>query len=153
MTLSSVPAELSDSDYVIIGLAHCFVKQDGKVVPIQVVEPVPSAYVEALFKGVPTSYETLYGAQLGEVVNDSQPTLDHLSLGPSNVQFCENFVERTRAAARTYQTRTDLQTTLPHGQSFSEMNFSTEKKRVLNAAHHVSADDNVKQHEYTHMTL
>ena len=151
MTLSSVPAELSDSDYVIIGVAHCFVKQDGKVMPIRVVEPVPSAYVEALFKGVPTSYETLHGTQLGEVVKDDQPTLDQLAV--TDVQFCENFVERAKAAARTYQARTDFQKTLPYGQSFSEMNFSTEKKRVLNASHHVSSEDNVKQHKYTHMTL
>ena len=48
MTLSSLPTTLSDSDYVIVGLAHCFTKQDGDLVPVKVLEPVPSAYFEAL---------------------------------------------------------------------------------------------------------
>lgn len=154
MTLSSVPTALSDSDYVIVGLAHCFTKQDGNVVPIKVLEPVPSAYFEALVKGVPTSYQTLYSVQLGEIVNNEQPTMAHLSIATDDhVQFCENFVERAMAAARTYQTRADIQATIPHGQTFSEVNFSTEKKRILNASHQVTTEDNVKQHAYTHMTL
>lgn len=153
MTLSTVPAALSDSDYVIVGLAHCFAKQDGNVVPVKVLEPVPSAYFEALVKGVPTSYKTLYGLQLGEIVKNDQPTASPLLGDVSDAQFCENFVERAMAAARTYQTKSDIQTTVPHGKAFSEVNFSTEKKRILNASHKVTTEDNVKQHAYTHMTL
>ena len=150
MTLSSVPAALSDSDYVIVGVAHCFTKHDGDVVPVKVLEPVPSAYFEALVKGVPTSYKALYSLQLGEIVKNDQPSVDHV---PTDAQFCENFVERALAAARTYQSKADIKKLVPHGQEFSEINFSTDKKRILNAAHKVTAEDNVKQHKYTHMTL
>ncbi len=152
MTFSSVPAALSDSDYVIVGVAHCFTKQDGEVVPVKVLEPVPSAYFEALLKGVPTAYKALYSLRLGEVVKDNQPVSSHIPAA-ADAQFCEDFVERTLAAARTYQTKDEIQERVPHGQEFSEMNFTTEKKRILNAAHKVTAEDNVKQHKYTHMTL
>ncbi len=153
MTLSSPPATLSDSDYVIVGLAHCFTKQDSAVVPVKLLEPVPSAYFEALTKGVPTSYKVLYSLQLGELLKDGQPIVTNLPVDTKAVQFSEDFVERTLAAARTYQGRQDIQTTLPYGQAFSEVNFSTEKKRILNPSHRVTAEDNVKQHKYTHMTL
>ncbi len=154
MTISSPPQALSDSDYVIVGLAHCFVKHDGNVVPIKVLEPVPSAYFEALVKGVPTSYKALYGLQLGEILQgQQQPTAAQLPDEARDAQFCEDFVERSMAAARTYQTREDLQSAVPHGASFTEVNFSLEKKRVLNATHQVTEQDNVKQHQYTHMTL
>ncbi|MEL6334164.1 MAG: hypothetical protein AAFQ76_16410 [Cyanobacteria bacterium J06626_26] len=150
MTLSSVPAALSDSDYVIVGVAHCFTKQDGNVVPVKVLEPVPSAYFEALIKGVPTSYKTLYSLQLGEIVKNDQPSGGHI---PTDAQFCENFVERALAAARTYQSKAEIRDLVPHGQEFSGVNFSTDKKRIFNASHKVTAEDNVKQHKYTHMTL
>ncbi|EKV02932.1 hypothetical protein Lepto7375DRAFT_5200 [Leptolyngbya sp. PCC 7375] len=153
MTLSSPSTVLSDNDYVIVGLAHCFMKQDGDVVPVKILEPVPSAYFEALVKGVPTSYKTLYSLQLGELVKDKQPIVTNLPVDPKNVQFCEDFVERTLAAARTYQTRDDIQAKVPYGQSFSDVNFSSEKKRILNSVNNVTAEDNVKQHKYTHMTL
>ncbi|MGD1949783.1 MAG: hypothetical protein ACFB14_09070 [Leptolyngbyaceae cyanobacterium] len=148
MTLSSSP-----SDYVLVGLAHCFTKQDGNVVPVKVLEPVPSAYFEALVKGVPTSYKALYSVCLSELLHENEPTMEQLPAEAQEANFCENFAERAMAAARTYQNKTDIQAKLPHGQVFSEVNFSTEKKRVLNAVHKVTAADNVKQHEYTHMTL
>ncbi|MEM1240985.1 MAG: hypothetical protein AAGI45_14175 [Cyanobacteria bacterium P01_H01_bin.26] len=153
MTISPPPAALSDSDYIIVGLAHCFAKQDGNVVPIKVLEPVPSAYFEALLQGVPTSYKTLYSLRLGEILKGDQPTANHLPAGSRDAEFCQNFSERALAAARTYQTRADIQEKVPHGESFSDVNFSTEKKRILNASHKVTAEDNVKQHKYTHMTL
>ncbi|MBX2862514.1 MAG: hypothetical protein KTR27_03095 [Leptolyngbyaceae cyanobacterium MAG.088] len=150
MTLS--PA-LSGSDYVIVGLAHCFIKQDGDVVPVKILEPVPSAYFEALLKGVPTSYKALYGMHVGDLLKDDQPIVTNLPVDTKDVQVCEDFVERALAAARTYREKADIQTTVPHGQVFADVNFSTEKKRILNVAHKVTADDNVKQHKYTHMTL
>lgn len=154
MTISSPPDTLSNSDYVIVGLAHCFIKQDGNVVLVKILEPVPSAYFEALVKGVPTSYKILYGLQLGQILNhNQQPTSNQLSGDAIDAQFCENFVERALAAARTYQTKPDIQETFPYGKTFSEVNFSTEKKRILNSSHKVTAEDNVKQHKYTHMTL
>ena len=153
MTLSSLPNALSDHDYVIIGLAHCFTKQDGNIVPVKVLEPVPSAYFEALLKGVPTSYKTLYSLKLGEVIQNAQPVKLHSTIEADDAMFCENFAERAKAAARTYKTREDLQHSVPYGQRYEEVNFSTDKKRILNATHQVTTEDNVRQHEYTHMTL
>lgn len=153
MTLSSIPNALSDNDYVIVGLAYCFTKQDGNIVPVKILEPVPSAYFEALLKGVPTSYKTLHGLKLGDIVQDTQPIKPCLTVDTHDAAFCENFSERARAAARTYQTREDLQRSVPYGQTYDNVNFSTAKKRVLNATHQVTTEDNVKQHKYTHMTL
>lgn len=153
MTNSSVPAALSSSDYVIVGLAHCFTKQDGDLVSVKILEPIPSAYFEALLKGVPTSYQHLYSLQVGEVVEDERPTANHLPEDVKGAQFCEQFVERVMAAARTYQLKAEIQTQLPCGQTMTDVNFTTERKRILNAANRVSTEDNVKQHKYTHMTL
>lgn len=153
MTLPSTSTTLSHSDYVIVGLAHCFTKQDSKLVPVKILEPVPSAYFAALTKGVPTSYEFLYSLKLGDLLKDEQPIVTNLPVDIKDVQFCEDFVERTLATARTYQGREDIQAVLPCDQVFSEINFSTEKKRILNSSHRVTAEDNVKQHNYTHMTL
>ncbi|MEM9483079.1 MAG: hypothetical protein AAGA83_05245 [Cyanobacteria bacterium P01_F01_bin.116] len=153
MTNSSVPAALSGSDYVIVGLAHCFTKQDGNLVPVKILEPIPSAYFEALLKGVPTSYQYLYSLQLKKILEDERPTANHLPEDVKGAQFCEGFVERVMAAARTYQLKTDIQTQLPCGQTMTDVNFSTERKRILNASNRVSTEDNVKQHKYTHMTL
>ncbi|MEM6251886.1 MAG: hypothetical protein AAF821_03090 [Cyanobacteria bacterium P01_D01_bin.156] len=153
MTLSSKPTAPSDDDYVIVGLAKCFRKQDGNVVPFNVLEPVPSAYFEALLKGVPTSYSTLYGVKLGEVIQDTQLSKPLSMRASEDTVFCEHFIERANAAARTYQNKELLQRSLPHGQSYEGINFSTDRKRILNATHTITAEDNVKQHKYTHMTL
>ena len=118
-----------------------------------VLEPVPSAYFEALAKGVPTSYKAVYSVHLSELLQENGPTIMHLPAEAQGADFCEDFAERAMAAARTYETKTDIQAKLPYGQVFSDVNFSTEKKRVLNAVHKVTAADNVKQHKYTHMTL
>ena len=91
--------------------------------------------------------------KLGELLKDEQPIVTNLPVDTKDVQFCENFVERALASARTYHNKPDVQARVPNGQPFSDVNFSTEKKRILNASHKVTAEDNVKQHKYTHMTL
>ena len=64
------------------------------------------------------------------------------------VSFCNDWVERCEAAARTWQ-RHDAQQKLmgivPPGTSRSDWNFSLEFKRVLNFENTVSDEDNVKQ--------
>ncbi|MGL4618387.1 MAG: hypothetical protein ACRCZS_04925, partial [Chroococcidiopsis sp.] len=60
MTTATVYAnapELSPEDYVAIGLATCFVKEDGEVRDLEIIEPIPSAALEAIAKGIPTSYK------------------------------------------------------------------------------------------------
>jgi hypothetical protein len=39
------------------------------------------------------------------------------------------------------------------GTTKTDLNYSTERKRVLNAARVVTKDDNVKQHSHTHKVL
>jgi hypothetical protein len=153
---NAIAPDLTSSDYLVVGLSTCYVKVDGEVKEITVCEPVPSAYLEALLKGVPTSYRSLYGSTLGEViVNGSPQAPSVLATGHSDltIQIAQNFVERSIAAARTYQSRPNAQALIPLGTRFNEVNYSTEKKRVLNQQHVVSNEDNVKQHQYTHMTL
>jgi hypothetical protein len=57
------------------------------------------------------------------------------------------------AAARTYQSRPEAANLVPLGTVHRELNYSIEKKRVLNSQRKISKNDNVKQHKYTHEVL
>lgn len=59
-------------------------------------------------------------------------------------QICENALERTLAAARTYKRRVEAQM-CGYGDLLDGFNFSTERKRILNHKFEPSFDDNVKQ--------
>jgi hypothetical protein len=65
-------------------------------------------------------------------------------------KWCEDFIERAIAAARTYQARKIAQTLLPVGERRDGFKYLAERKRILNGARLVSQADNVKQHAYTH---
>jgi len=153
MTTAVLPhtPDLVANDYLVLGLATCFLRGDDGIEAITVVEPVPSAYLEAVFKGIPTSYKSLHALELGSVIKDGTPELP--SFVEPDTQIGTNFVERCVAAARTYKHREVAKELIPLGTSRSDINYSTEKKRILNIEHIVTADDNVKQHEYTHKVL
>jgi hypothetical protein len=143
--------DLSPEDYVVIGLATCFVKEDGEVRELQIIEPIPSAALEAIAKGIPTSYKLAVATTLGEVlVGDKLQTPAGF---PDLAQFSDDFGQRAIAAARTYKSRTAAQSLIPLGTTRADFNYSTERKRVLNLKRVVSKDDNVKQHAYTHQVL
>ncbi|MEO0457116.1 MAG: hypothetical protein AAF152_11145 [Cyanobacteria bacterium P01_A01_bin.114] len=144
--------DLAADDYVVVGLATCFRKDAGEIEKFTILEPVPSAYLEALLKGVPTSYQSLHAMTLGEIVIDGAPQLPAVAQA-AGAHLSENFVERSLAATRTYKSRPGAQALIPIGTQTQSINYSTEKKRLLNADHVVTAEDNVKQHQYTHMTL
>jgi len=148
----TLPADLSADTYLVLGLATCFIKQEGgKLQPVQVIEPIPSAALEAIVHGIPTSYELAVGITLGAIlVND---TLQRPTAFPADAQFGESFIERAIAAARSYSARPAARDHIPLGQVRQDFNFSTERKRTLNADRIVSAEDNVKQHAYTHQVL
>ena len=148
--LSNAP-DLTADDYVVVGLAHCFIKDDGEVLPVTVAEPIPSAALEAILKGIPTSYEIACGTTLGTVLGGESVTLPEGF--PPEAQLCDEFVERAIASARTYKRRDVATSHIPVGTSFREFNFSTERKRLLNSENIVSTEDNVKQHAYTHQVL
>ncbi|MBW4520868.1 MAG: hypothetical protein KME16_14340 [Scytolyngbya sp. HA4215-MV1] len=143
--------DLSTEDYVVLGVATCFIKEDGEVHEVNVLEPIPSAALEAIVKGIPTSYALAMGTTLGTVLPDETPQL------PQDVaaatQLCDEFVDRLFAAARTYKARSVAKEHIPQGSTRTDFNYSTERKRVLNSQRIVKVEDNVKQHEYTHQVL
>ena len=152
-TITAYPnaPDLSASDYLVIGLATCFVKQDGEIYQVKIVEPIPSAALEAIVKGIPTSYEIACGTTLGKVLSGETPLLPKDF--PPEAQFSDNFAERAIAATRTYKIHPEVKSLVPLGSRRDDFNYSLERKRILNAENIVSNDDNVKQHEYTHKVL
>ena len=147
-----IPPDLSPSSYLVLGLAHCFYKADGAVHGVRIIEPIPSASLETLFKQVPTAYEVACAVQLGEVLNDQGELLVPVLLQAYEAQPCMDFAERAIACARTYATHPQAQL-IPYGNLYQEFNFSLEKKRILNAKRIVKDEDNIKQHGHTHKVL
>jgi hypothetical protein len=153
MTISAFATakDVTADAYIVLGLANCFLKQEGKLQPVQLIEPIPSAALEAIVKGIPTSYEMAIATTVGSVVEG-----DNLKVPPefpAATQFCDDFADRAIATARSYATRPVAQTHIPLGSVRQDFNYSTERKRVLNSERIVSTDDNVKQHAYTHQVL
>jgi hypothetical protein len=72
---------------------------------------------------------------------------------PQTAQFCDDFVERAIAAARTYKRREAAKSLIPLGATYTEFKYSIERKRVLNVSRVVTKEDNVKQHSHTHKVL
>jgi hypothetical protein len=143
---------LAPDDYVVIGLATCFVKAEGGLCPIKIAEPIPSAALEALVKGVPTSYELATATRVGAVLLEGKSPIPPAEF-PAEVQLCEEFAERVAAAARTYKQRQVAQQLIPLGTTKQDFNYSTERRRLLNPQRLVRTEDNVKQHAYTHQVL
>jgi len=48
LQLPSQCPDLSADDYIVIGLATCFIKEEGEVHEVQILEPIPSAAMEAI---------------------------------------------------------------------------------------------------------
>ncbi|MBV9385917.1 MAG: hypothetical protein JOZ78_05750 [Chroococcidiopsidaceae cyanobacterium CP_BM_ER_R8_30] len=142
--------DLSADDYLVIGLATCFVKDEGEVHEVQILEPIPSAALEAIVKGIPTSYQLACATTLGSVIGD---TLQKPIGLPESAQFGDEFELRAIAAARTYKRRELAKSHIPQGTIRSDFKFSTERKRVLNPKRVVTQDDNIKQHSHTHKVL
>ncbi|PSF36115.1 hypothetical protein C7H19_14020 [Aphanothece hegewaldii CCALA 016] len=143
--------DITADDYCVFGLATCFLKNDGEFLQVQVIEPIPSAALEAVIKGIPTSYQLVCALSVGDVLSNN--TLHIPSHFPSDAQFCEDFNERLIAAVRTYKRRHEATQHIPKGTIKDDLNFSLERKRVLNAVNVVRTEDNVKQHSHTHQVL
>jgi hypothetical protein len=147
---SNAPDVTAD-DYLVIGLATCFIKEDGEVHQVPIVEPIPSAALEAIVKGIPTSYQMAVATTLGAVLVGDTPQLP--AEFPAQAQFGDEFVERAIAAVRTYKRKPTACQIIPQGTTKKDFNYSTDRKRVLNSQRIVRTEDNVKQHEYTHKVL
>ena len=149
-TIAEAP-DLTADDYLVVGVATCFFRDDDGVHELKVIEPIPSSALEALIKGIPTSYEIAAATTLGALIGGDTPEI-HASF-PTNCQLGNEFAYRCIASARTYKRRPEAQTHISQGETYASFNYSTERKRVLNADRVVTKDDNVKQHAYTHQKL
>lgn len=144
--------DLSPEDYILIGVATCFIKAEGEVEEITLLEPIPSAYAESILQSnLPTAYREAFGLSLGQVLTGETPL--RREEFPAEAQFCADFAERAYAAARTYRRNPHIAEQVPLGQHYDRFNYTTQPKRVLNAQNIVQKEDNVKQHEYTHQVL
>jgi hypothetical protein len=151
MTTYSNAPDISADDYVVLGLATCFIKQDGEVHAVEVLEPIPSAALETLVRGIPTSYQLAYGTTLGTILVGDEP--QRPDAFPLEAQFCDEFTARAIAAARTYKASSTAQSLIPQGTTRNDFNFSLERKRVLNSERIIRTEDNIKQHPHTHKVL
>ncbi len=149
-TLADAP-DLTADDYLVVGVATCFFRDDDGVHQVKVIEPIPSSALEALIKGIPTSYEIAAATTLGAVISDELPQIP--ASFPADCQLGSEFAYRCIATARTYKRKTEAQAHIAPGDSYASFNYSTERKRILNADRVVTKDDNVKQHAYTHQKL
>lgn len=143
--------DLDPQSYVLLGLATCYLRQEGETLATEVVEPIPSAYLETLLQGTPTAYHDIWGTTLEAALALDPATIAGLEGAP--VQCCPDFEQRVIATARTYHSHPQAATTIPVGSHRQDMNYSTTPKRILNPKHKVLRSDNVKQHKYTHEVL
>ncbi len=142
---NDIPADA----YVILGLAECFVQVEGKLQPVEMIEPIPSAALEALLHGLPTSYHYAKAFTYAQAID----TAAVVQAFPSTAHLCDDYGDRLAAATRTYLARPQSTRHIPLGETYRNFNTSTERKRVLNSERMVTAADNVKQHAYTHQVL
>ena len=150
-TIFSNAPEIQPDDYCVLGLATCYLKEDGEFHAVDVIEPIPSAALEAILKGVPTSFRWARSIPVKAAIAVDTP--QKLAEFPETAQFCDDFVPRVLATVRTYKTRPQAQSHIPIGSQREDFNYSLERKRVLNATHVVRTEDNVKQHPHTHQNL
>ncbi len=152
-TIFASASDLSSEDYCVLGLATCFVRDEGEIEKLTILEPIPSAALEALIKGIPTSYQIACSTTLGEIFQDDTVKIpDNLSK-EAEINLCDRFAERVAAATRTYKSRPEAKKHIPLGTTKQDFNYSLERKRVLNNSTVVSTEDNVKQHSHTHKVL
>jgi hypothetical protein len=150
--------EVQGLEYVVIGVATCFQKDDeGRLQEVLVAEPIPATDLDCLAQGIrTTSYQMLYAATYAEVVQQEQPAL------PSDIFLTavpgSDFVFRTQAATRTYRAKPEFRHIPLHEICTPEkgvfrLKYSPEPRRIINALEKVSDTDNIKQHSHTHTVL
>jgi hypothetical protein len=149
--LFSLAPDLDKNDYCVLGLATCFFREEGEIKEVQIIEPIPSAALEAILKKIPTSYKLACAKNLGDIFIGEEVQIP--AEFSTEAQFCHDFTDRLIAAARTYKKRPEATNHINVNAIRDDFNYSLEKKRILNAENVVRTEDNVKQHSYTHQTL
>lgn len=93
--------EHADDDFIVVGLAQCYVKdEDSKLQEVFVIEPIPAAALECMDNGGVTSYLHAAGTTLGVALKEDP------SLLPTQFQsgiFGDDFEYRALCAARTWK--------------------------------------------------
>eukprot|EP00898_Chlorokybus_atmophyticus_P000052 jgi/Chlat1/1047/Chrsp110S01557 len=144
--LVSYAEDLADDDYLVVGKAHCFVKQDGgKLVDCYVVEPIPAGALECMDNGGVTCYEVVTAVKFGDIIKQDIKVLPEVY---ADATFCEDFEFRTVCTARTWKrahAEEVIKKFVPLGTSRSDFNLRLDDKRVLNMENVVTDDDNIKQ--------
>ncbi len=148
--LSQAP-DITSDDYCVLGLSTCFLKEDGEFHQVEIIEPIPSAALETIIKGIPTSYQFACAKLVKEIVKGENIQIPPEF--PETTQLCDDFIPRMIATIRTYKSRPQAQEYIPLGTKRDDFNYSLERKRVLNAVNVVRTEDNVKQHSHTHKVL
>lgn len=151
MSQTSIPNDLTKDDYCVFGLATCFIRDEGEISQVEIIEPIPSAALQALLKGIPTSYHLACALPIGQVLSSAQPSLPD-AFG-FKARLADDFFSRTIAAARTYKQRPEAQSHIQLGEVKTDFNYSLTPKRVLNTLNVVQDEDNVRQHSHTHKVL
>lgn len=146
MSLMGEDPEWSDDDYIVLGLAHCFVKDaDARLQDCFVVEPIPAGAVECMDNGGVTCYLHAYGTRLGVALKQDTSLLPKEF---ESAKFAEDFEFRTRCASRTWKRQhpqENLLSLVADGVLRSDWNFNLDDKRILNMEHEVNDSDNIKQ--------
>jgi len=145
--------DLTPDRYIVLGLATCFLQDDGELTEIESIEPVPSAAFDAIAQGVPTSYKRLSAFTLGSILPLETPDTPQKPDGFETGEWSADFIERLAAAARTYGRDPRSADKLAIGKSWDGANYNLDRKRILNPKRRVKLTDNVKQHAHTHQTL
>eukprot|EP00897_Mesotaenium_endlicherianum_P001193 jgi/Mesen1/11074/ME000099S10508 len=146
MGLKGADPEWLDDDYICLGLAHCFVKDDnGKLKDVFVIEPIPAGALECMDNGGVTCFKHVTATNLGVALKmDSSLLPAEFADG----KFADDFDYRTKCASRTWKRQhpqENLMNLAPKEGVRSDWNFSLEDKRVLNMVYEVSDSDNIKQ--------
>lgn len=142
---------LAAENYVAMGLAKVFLMNEGKPKEQYIVEPLTAGTLETLQLGVPTSYCRVLATTCGDLFDDAaMPTtlnveaLDKLTEG-YDFQLCESILERSMAAARTFRRRPEAASFVPVHETTEDVNFNTDRKRIMDLHYEPKFDDNVKQ--------
>eukprot|EP00195_Chlamydomonas_chlamydogama_P007780 CAMPEP_0202890766 /NCGR_PEP_ID=MMETSP1392-20130828/1072_1 /ASSEMBLY_ACC=CAM_ASM_000868 /TAXON_ID=225041 /ORGANISM="Chlamydomonas chlamydogama, Strain SAG 11-48b" /LENGTH=212 /DNA_ID=CAMNT_0049574401 /DNA_START=192 /DNA_END=830 /DNA_ORIENTATION=- len=146
LSVVSYAAALDEEAYLCLGIAHCFEKNsEGKLRDIMLIEPISASSLECMANGARTSFKSAVGVKFAEAM---QRTRDALPAEFQSGVFCEGFLIRCEAAARTWlrpHAQDNLMDIVPLGKVRSQWNFSLDDKRVLNMDAVVNDDDNIKQ--------
>ncbi|BBN14500.1 hypothetical protein MPTK1_6g12270 [Marchantia polymorpha subsp. ruderalis] len=138
--------EFNDSDYIVLGIAHCFQKDaEQKLFDSFIIEPIPAGGLECMENGGVTCYKHAHGTTLGVALKQDPSLLPPEFAGH---RYCEDFDFRTKCASRTWKRDHAvefLMNLVPRDGVRSDWNFSLEDKRVLNMENIVNDDDNIKQ--------